>query len=70
MPATVVQILIGPSSRVRKGDTLILLEAMKMELPVRAESDGVVDAIHCRVGELVGANQALVTMKPPLPEGP
>ena len=68
MPATVVRILVTASSRVRKGDTLIVLEAMKMELPMRAESDGTVKAIHCREGELVGADQTLLTMKP-FPEG-
>lgn len=53
MPATVIKILVEAGQAVQKGDTLLLLEAMKMELPVRAPGDGVVAAIKCREGELV-----------------
>jgi 3-methylcrotonyl-CoA carboxylase alpha subunit len=60
MPATVVRVDAAPGARVRRGDTLIILEAMKMELPIRAESDGVVKAIHCRAGELVQPGVPLV----------
>jgi len=60
MPATVVRVEVTPGSAVRRGDTLIILEAMKMELPVRAPADGVVTAVHCRPGELVQPGVALV----------
>jgi 3-methylcrotonyl-CoA carboxylase alpha subunit len=60
MPATVISVLVTPGSHVKKGDVVVLLEAMKMELPVRALSDGTVTAIHCRDGELVQADQVLV----------
>jgi biotin carboxyl carrier protein len=53
MPATVRRIDVSPGQAVRKGDTLIILEAMKMELPVKAGADGTVTAINCREGELV-----------------
>jgi biotin carboxyl carrier protein len=53
MPATVVKVLVEPGARVVKGDTLLVLEAMKMELPVRAPRDGVVKSVACRQGELV-----------------
>jgi 3-methylcrotonyl-CoA carboxylase alpha subunit len=53
MPATVVKILVTPGAAVTKGDTLIVLEAMKMELPIRAPRDGVVKTISCQAGELV-----------------
>ena len=43
MPATVVRINVAPGDAVKKGDTLLVLEAMKMELPVRAPADGIVD---------------------------
>lgn len=62
MPATVVRVEVTPGSAVRRGDTLIILEAMKMELPVRAPSDGVVTAVHCRPGELVPPGVSLVEM--------
>jgi biotin carboxyl carrier protein len=63
MPATVVRILVSPERRVGKGETLVVLEAMKMELPLRATSDAIVESVLCREGDLVGAGQALVTMR-------
>ncbi len=53
MPATVVKVLVEAGQQVRRGDILIKLEAMKMELPIRAPHDGSVKAIRCREGELV-----------------
>lgn len=63
MPATVRKIAVAPGATVKKGDTLLVLEAMKMELPVRAPSDGVVQSISCREGELVQAGVTLVEME-------
>jgi 3-methylcrotonyl-CoA carboxylase alpha subunit len=62
MSATVVRIAVTPGDRVRQGDLLVALEAMKMELPIRAPRDGVVTAVHCREGELVQPGTALVDM--------
>jgi biotin carboxyl carrier protein len=53
MPATVVKVLVEVGAAVKRGDTLLVLEAMKMELPIRAPRDGVVRAINCEQGELV-----------------
>jgi biotin carboxyl carrier protein len=53
MPATVIKVAVEPGASVAKGDRLLVLEAMKMELPIRAPADGVVTAVHCQVGELV-----------------
>ena len=60
MPATVVRIVVKPGQSVHAGDILISLEAMKMELPIRAPRDGIVRAIHCREGELVQPEQSLL----------
>jgi 3-methylcrotonyl-CoA carboxylase alpha subunit len=65
MPATVVAVLVAPGARVARGESLILLEAMKMELPIRALGDGTVKAIHCRAGDLVQADQELVEIESP-----
>ncbi len=62
MPATVVRLLVQPGARVSAGDLLIALEAMKMELGIRAPHEGVVKAIHCREGDLVQPGTALVEM--------
>jgi len=63
MPATVLKVMVGPGAAVKAGDTLVILEAMKMELPLRAEGDGVVSAVHCREGELVQPETVLVELK-------
>jgi len=62
MPATVLSIAVEPGARVAAGDTLLVLEAMKMELPVRAPRDGTVAAVHCREGELVQPGVTLVDL--------
>lgn len=60
MPATVIRINVATGDAVKKGDTLLVLEAMKMELPVRAPADGVVESVSCRTGELVQAGVTLI----------
>lgn len=60
MPATVKRVEVAPGQRVSKGDTLLVLEAMKMELPVRATHDGIVDRIACSEGELVQPGVPLI----------
>jgi 3-methylcrotonyl-CoA carboxylase alpha subunit len=64
MPATVVRVVATPGTHVQKGAVILLLEAMKMELPLRAPHDGVVKTVRCREGELVQPNVALVEMEP------
>jgi len=64
MPARVIKILVQPGSAVKKGETLVVLEAMKMELPVRAPADAMVTAVHCREGELVQADAVLMELGP------
>ena len=62
MPATVLKVLVTPGAVVKKGDTLVILEAMKMELPLRASADAVVSAVHCHAGELVKADTVLIEL--------
>ena len=53
MPATVIAISATPGQAVTEGETLIVLEAMKMELPIKAPRTGIVKAVHCAKGDLV-----------------
>ena len=62
MPATVLKVLVAQGTHVKKGETLIILEAMKMELPLRSSSDATVTAIHCREGQLVQPDTVLVEL--------
>jgi biotin carboxyl carrier protein len=63
MPATVRAVLISPGQRVSRGDTIIVLEAMKMELPLRAPADGTVTEVRCAPGELVQPGEPLVEIQ-------
>ena len=63
MPATVVKVVVAVGERVAAGTPVIVLEAMKMELTVRAARDGVVRAIGCAVGDLVKPGVRLVEIE-------
>jgi biotin carboxyl carrier protein len=60
MPATVIRVEVSAGAHVRRGDTLVILEAMKMELPIRADTDGTVTSVACKPGDLVQPGVALV----------
>jgi urea carboxylase len=49
---------------VKAGDTLVLVESMKMELPVTAPVDGIVTQLRCTEGRAVLIAQTLVVMRP------
>ena len=53
MPATVVAVKAAAGQAVSQGETVIVLEAMKMELPIKAPRDGVIKAVLCAKGDLV-----------------
>jgi acetyl/propionyl-CoA carboxylase alpha subunit len=63
MPATVIRVLAQPGDTVKRGDVVVLLEAMKMELPVRAPADARVAAVLCREGDLVQADAILAELE-------
>ena len=63
MPATVIAINVTAGQAVKAGDVLVVLEAMKMELPIRALGDATVAAIRCKEGELVQADAVLVEFR-------
>ncbi|HEU4912856.1 MAG TPA: biotin/lipoyl-binding carrier protein [Actinomycetes bacterium] len=53
MVANVWKVLVTQGDSVSDGDTLVILESMKMEIPVLAESDGTVSAMHVSEGDVV-----------------
>jgi len=65
MPATVRRVLVSVGDPVEPGDSLVILEAMKMELPVRATAAGTVQAVRCHEGELVQPGVTLVEIDEP-----
>ena len=48
---------------VEEGDTLVILESMKMEMPVEAEDDGKVKEIKCEEGQSVSEGDTLVVLE-------
>lgn len=62
MPAKVVQVAVTSGDHVQTGDLLVLLEAMKMELAIKAPRDAVVRAVRCQPGDLVQAGVPLVEL--------
>ncbi|HEX2377279.1 MAG TPA: biotin carboxylase N-terminal domain-containing protein [Gaiellales bacterium] len=63
MPGTVLRIDVHEGEHVDEGQTLVLLEAMKMELAVTAPAIGVVSAVLVEAGQLVARGQALVELE-------
>ena len=63
MPATVLAINVAPGQRVERNDVVMLLEAMKMELPIRSPRDGIVKIVGCQVGELVQPGTTLLELE-------
>ncbi|UYB39055.1 biotin/lipoyl-binding protein [Streptomyces sp. Je 1-4] len=62
LPGTVVAVRVAPGDRIKAGQTLVVLEAMKMEHAALAEGPGVVQSVHVEVGQYVEAKAALVTL--------
>ena len=62
MVANVVQIVVGPATEVAAGDTLLLLESMKMEIPVLAEFGGTVLEVRVTEGDVVQEGDVLVVL--------
>lgn len=59
---TVWKIEVKPGDTVEEGDTVVILESMKMEMPVEAEDDGVVAKILCEEGQSVSEGDVLVSL--------
>jgi len=64
LPANVWQVLVQPGTRVEAGTKLVVLEAMKMEIPVTALEAGVVTEVLCTPGKQVAPGQALCLVEP------
>jgi propionyl-CoA carboxylase alpha chain len=64
MPGKVIDLRVQVGDAVRAGDTLLVLEAMKMEHPMRATEDGVVSEVRVSLGEQVESGALLLIVEP------
>jgi geranyl-CoA carboxylase alpha subunit len=64
MDGAIIEVMAEPGARVEKGQTLVILEAMKMEHPLKSDVDGVVEAVNVSQGDQVKLRQLLVNVKP------
>ena len=62
MPGVVVSLEVAEGDEVEEGATLLVLEAMKMQNPITADSGGKVSKIHVEPGQAVAANELLMTL--------
>ncbi|WP_224995904.1 acetyl-CoA carboxylase biotin carboxyl carrier protein subunit [Cesiribacter sp. SM1] len=60
MPGLILDIKVAPGDSVKKGDPLLILEAMKMENVLKSPGDGHVQAIAVKKGDSVEKNQVLI----------
>ena len=62
MQGKILKTVVSVGSAVKKGDVLVVLEAMKMENEICAPQDGTVATVECSVGDSVETGKVLVTM--------
>ena len=63
MPGSVVRIPVEPGQVVAAGETVAVVEAMKMEIAIEADEAGVVKELLCAQGSPVKAGQALLVLE-------
>jgi len=62
MPGTVIDVRVEPGAAVAEGDTLVILESMKMELAIQAPADGVIADVFVATGDRVAQSAPLVAL--------
>ncbi|WFR74086.1 biotin/lipoyl-binding carrier protein [Prescottella defluvii] len=62
MVSTVYQVVVSEGEDVNEGDTLVILESMKMEIPVLAEVAGKVTSVDVTVGDVIQQGDLIATI--------
>lgn len=62
MPGKILKVNVNAGAAVKKGDVLLVLEAMKMENEICAPQDGTVATVECAAGDSVESGKVLVSM--------
>jgi acetyl-CoA carboxylase biotin carboxyl carrier protein len=64
MVSSVWKVLVSPGTEVAAGDTLVILESMKMEIPVLTERAGTIGELHVIEGEVLQEGDLIATVVP------
>lgn len=64
IPGTIIDLFVKTKQKVKEGETLLLLEAMKMENQVRMPFDGEIVKIHVKKGEVIPNRHLMIVIKP------
>ncbi len=60
--ASVLEVVVGTGDQISAGDILVLLESMKMEIPVLAEVGGTVMEVNVEVGDVIQAGHLIAVI--------
>ncbi len=63
MPGIIIGIKVQEGDHVKEGDTLVILEAMKMENAINSSKDGIIKSIHAKTGDSVEKNKLLIELE-------
>ncbi|MGG2109675.1 pyruvate carboxylase [Lysinibacillus pakistanensis] len=63
MPGTVLKVVVSKGSQVKRGDHLLITEAMKMETTVQAPKDGIVKEVHASAGDAISTGDLLIEIE-------
>ena len=63
IPGTIISVAVKPGTKVKKGETLLRLKAMKMHNHIVATKDGTIKKVHVKPGEIVVRGQLLVELR-------
>ncbi len=63
MPGTVVKIKVKKGDKVSCGDTVVIVEAMKMENEIHAPADGVIEEIYVKEGDMVNPDEVMIRIR-------
>ena len=63
MAAKVFEVKVKPGDKIEEGEEVLVLEAMKMEMPMVAEEAGTVKEVRCAVGDAVEAEAVLIVLE-------
>lgn len=62
MPGSILDVRVNVGDTVAEGQVIVMLEAMKMEIEIKAETAGVVSAVNVKKGDMVESGSVLVTL--------